>query len=131
VIVLEGIGDIGFAALGFAPRTADEIIAGHRQLIERAHARGLSIFGGTLTPFEGSTVIPGSFTPENEAKRQAVNGWIRSGGEYDGVIDFDKAMRDPSHPTRLLPAYDSGDHVHPNDAGYKAMANAIDLKLLK
>ena len=131
VIVLEGIGDIGFEALGFPARTANEIIAGHRQLIERAHARGLAIIGGTLTPFEGSTVIPGSFTPETEAKRQAVNQWIRTGGEYDAVIDFDKAMRDASHPTRLLPAYDSGDHAHPNDAGYEAMANAIDLKLFK
>ncbi len=130
VVVLEGINDIGFGAFGFPVPTADEIIAGHRQLIARAHARGLTIYGATLTPFEGTT-FPGYFTPAGEVKRQAVNAWIRTGGEYDGVIDFDKATRDPSHPTQLLPAYDSGDHLHPNDAGYQAMANAIDLKLFK
>lgn len=130
VIVLEGINDIGFSGIGFPDQavSADEIIAGHKQLIERAHARGLEIFGGTLTPFEGTT-IPGYFTPEGEAKRQAVNEWIRTSGTYDAVIDFDAAIRDPSHPSRMLPAYDSGDHLHPNDAGYEAMANAIDLKL--
>jgi len=130
VIVLEGINDIGFSGIGFPDQavSADEIIAGHKQLIERAHARGLEIFGGTLTPFEGTT-IPGYFTPEGEAKRQAVNEWIRTSGAYDAVIDFDAAIRDPSQPSRMLPAYDSGDHLHPNDAGYEAMANAIDLKL--
>jgi lysophospholipase L1-like esterase len=130
VIVLEGINDIGFGAFGSSVPTADEIIAGHTQLIERAHASGLKIFGGTLTPFEG-TPFPGYFTPAGEAKRLAVNLWIRTSGKYDGVIDFDKATRDPSHPARLLPAYDSGDHLHPSDAGYQAMANAIDLKLFK
>jgi lysophospholipase L1-like esterase len=131
VIVLAGLGDITFSALGFPARTADEIIAAHQQLIARARARGLSIIGGTITPFEGITLIPGAFTPENEATRQGVNAWIRTGGEYDGVIDFDAAVRDPGHPTRLLPALDSGDHGHPNDAGYRAMAEAIDLKLFK
>jgi lysophospholipase L1-like esterase len=132
VIVLEGINDIGFSGIGFPDQavSADEIIAGHTQLIERVHARGLKIFGGTLTPFEGTT-FPGYFTPEGEAKRQAVNHWIRTSGEYDGVIDFDKATRDPSHPARLLPAYDSGDHLHPSDAGYQAMADAINLRLFK
>jgi lysophospholipase L1-like esterase len=131
VIVLEGINDIGIpGAFGFPTQqvTADEIIEGYRQIIERAHARGLSIIGGTLTPFEG-TVFPGYYTPEGEAKRQAVNHWIRTSGAYDAVIDFDRATRDPAHPARLLPAYDSGDHLHPNDAGYQAMANAIDLSL--
>jgi lysophospholipase L1-like esterase len=131
VIVLEGINDIGFTA--FIPSeavTADQIIAGHLQLIERAHARGLKIYGATLTPFEGTT-FPGYFTPEGEVKREAVNNFIRTSGAYDAVIDFDAATRDPSHPTRLLPAYDSGDHLHPNDAGYQAMANAIDLALFR
>ena len=129
VIVLEGINDIGIpGAFGLASQqvTADEIIEGHRQLVERAHAKGLTIIGATLTPFEG-TVFPGYYTPEGEAKRQAVNHWIRKSGAYDAVIDFDKATRDPAHPTRLLPAYDSGDHLHPNDVGYQAMANAVDL----
>jgi lysophospholipase L1-like esterase len=132
VIVLEGINDIGFSGIGFPDQavSADEIIAGHKQLIERAHARGLKIFGGTLTPFEG-TIFPGYFTPEGEAKRQAVNAWIRTSGEYDAVIDFDAAIRDPMHPSRMLPLYDSGDHLHPGDAGYEAMADAIDLKLFK
>jgi lysophospholipase L1-like esterase len=130
VIVLEGINDIGFGAFGFTVPTADEIIAGHQQLIERAHARGLKIYGATLTPFEG-TPFPGYFTPAAEAKRQAVNAWIRTSGEYDAVIDFDLVTRNPNDPTFLLPAYDSGDHLHPSDAGYEAMGNAIDLKLFK
>lgn len=129
VTVLEGINDIGFsvAIQPTQPVSADEIIAGHLQIIARAHERGLKIFGCTLTPFEGARY----FTPEGEAKREAVNQFIRTSGAYDGVIDFDAATRDPSHLTRFLPAYDSGDHLHPNDAGYQAMANAIDLSLFR
>jgi lysophospholipase L1-like esterase len=89
------------------------------------------IYGATLTPFRGTTILPGFFTPEGEAKRQAVNAWIRTSGEYDAVIDFDRVVRNPADPSSLLPAYDSGDHVHPNVAGYEAMADAIDLKLFK
>jgi lysophospholipase L1-like esterase len=126
VIVLEGINDIGVARNNPTPSAAD-LIAGHKQLIARAHARGLKIYGGTLTPYEGA----GYFTPEGEAKRQALNEWIRTSGAYDGVIDFDKATRDPAAPTKFLPAYDSGDHLHPNDAGYTAMGNLVDLALLK
>ena len=131
VIVLEGINDIGIpGAFGLAGEavSAEEIIAGHRQLIDRAHAQGLLIYGATLTAFEG-TIFPGYFSPAGEAKRQAVNHWIRTSGAYDAVIDFDRATRDPAHPSRLLPAYDSGDHLHPNDVGYEAMARAIDLSL--
>jgi lysophospholipase L1-like esterase len=98
--------------------------------VARAHAQGLLIYGATLTPFEGTT-FPGYFTPEGEVKRQAVNRFIRTSGVYDAVIDFDAAVRDPAHPTRLLPAYDCGDHLHPNDVGYEAMANAVDLKLFQ
>jgi lysophospholipase L1-like esterase len=133
VILLEGINNIGIpGAFGRASEavTAEEIITGHKQLIARAHERGLKIYGGTLTPFEGTT-FPGYFTPAGEAKRQAVNAWIRTSGAFDGVIDFDLAIRDPSHPARMLPVYDSGDHLHPNDAGYQAMANAIDLRLFR
>jgi lysophospholipase L1-like esterase len=79
-------------------------------------------------PFEG-TAFPGYFTAEGEAKRQDVNRWIRDGGRFDGVVDFDSVTRDPSHPTQLLPAFDSGDHLHPNDAGYAAMADAVDVRL--
>jgi lysophospholipase L1-like esterase len=107
--------------------SAAEIIRAHRQLIARAHQAGLKIYGATLTPFEGA----GYATPEGEAKREAVNRWIRTSGEYDGVIDFDEAVRDPVHPERFLPPYDSGDHLHPSDAGYKAMGDAIDLRLFE
>jgi len=133
VILLEGINNIGIpGAFGLPDEqvSAEDIIAGHRQLIVRAHERGLKIYGATLTPFEGTT-FPGYFTAAGEVKRQAVNAWIRHSGEFDAVIDFDKAARDPAHPTRLLPAYDSGDHLHPNDAGYQAMANAIELRLFR
>lgn len=124
VIVLEGINDIGIARANPSPSAAD-LIAGHKQLIERARARGLRVYGATLTPFEGAPY----YTPEGEAKRQALNEWIRTSKAYDGVIDFDRVTRDPAAPTKFLPAYDSGDHLHPGDAGYKAMGEAIDLAL--
>jgi lysophospholipase L1-like esterase len=126
VIVLEGINDIGNARQNPTP-TAEDLIAGHQQLIERAHARGLKIFGATLTPFWGA----GYYTDAGEAKRQALNDWIRTGKAYDGVIDFDKATRDPADPKKFLAAYDSCDHLHPNAAGQKAMADAIDLALFR
>jgi lysophospholipase L1-like esterase len=109
--------------------TAGQIIEGYRQLILRAHARGLRIYGGTLTPLKG--VVPDFMFPAIEAKRQAVNAWIRASGEYDAVIDFDEITRDPTFPTRLNPDYDSGDHLHPNNLGYQAMGDAIDLKLFR
>ena len=122
IVVLEGINDIGNARQNPTP-TAEDVIAGHTQLIERARTRGLKIYGATLTPFEGAAY----FTKEGEAKRQAVNQWIRTSKAYDAVIDFDRATRDPANPARFLPQYDSGDHLHPNDAGYQVMANAVDL----
>ncbi len=124
VIVLEGINDIGLARQNPTPTAAD-LIAGHVQLIERAHARGIRIYGATLTPFYGAPY----YTEVGEAKRQALNDWMRTGKAYDAVIDFDKATRDPSNPKMFLPAYDSCDHLHPGDAGYQAMADAIDLAL--
>ena len=133
VIVLQGINDIGLPGIGRSgdpPPSAEELIAGHRQLIVRAHARGLEIYGATLTPFEGTT-IPGYWTAEGEVTRQRFNQWIRTSGEYDGVIDFDAATLDPTTPLRFLPRYDYGDHLHPGDAGYEAMANAVDLDLFK
>lgn len=122
VIVLEGINDIGQARQNPAPSTVD-LIAAHRQLIARAHARGLRISGATLTPFEGANY----WTPEGEAKRQSLNDWIRTSHEYDAVFDFDAAVRDPDHPTRTASQYDLGDHLHLNAAGYKAVAETIDL----
>jgi lysophospholipase L1-like esterase len=123
LIVFEGTNDIRHTT---PPVAADDLIAAHKQLIERAHTRGLTVFGGTVTPFEGSL-----WSRENETKRQALNEWIRTSTAYDGVIDFDAAVRDPSHPTQLKPQFDSGDHVHPNDAGYQAMADAVSLKLFE
>jgi lysophospholipase L1-like esterase len=125
-IVLEGINDIGNARENPTP-TAEDLIAAHKQLIEQAHARGLKIIGATLTPFWGA----GYYTEVGEAKRQALNEWIRTGKAYDGVIDFDKATRDPNDPKKLLAQYDSCDYLHPSDAGYKAMGETIDLSLLK
>lgn len=125
LIVLVGINDIGYSGTAAA-----EIIAGHLQIIDRAHAMGLKVYGGTLTPFQA--FLPGLYyTANGEAKRQAVNEWIRTSKAYDAVIDFDKAIRDPSNPATIRPAYDSGDNLHPNDAGYQAMADAIDLSLFK
>jgi lysophospholipase L1-like esterase len=132
VIILEGINDIGFSGgmvPGFSPPdtiTAQAIITGYDQLIARAHGRGLRVIGGTMTPWQGSP----AFTPAKEAVRQAVNDWLRKTAPLDGVIDFDMATRDPGDPARLARTFDSGDHIHPNDAGYAAMAAAIDLKIL-
>lgn len=126
VIVLLGVNDLGHPGTT-APIsetvTAEEIIAAHRQLITRAHAAGLTIHGGTILPFKGDTL--GFYNEANETKRHTINHWIRTSNEYDTVIDFDRAMRDPADPQHLNPAYDSGDHLHPNDAGMAAMAKAI------
>jgi lysophospholipase L1-like esterase len=134
LVVLIGINDIGHPGTGTIPLpeepTSDELIAGYRQLIARAHEKGIAIYGATLTPFEG-TIFPGYYTPAKEQLRQAVNHWIRSSEEFDGVIDFDRAVRDPARPSRVLPAYDSGDHLHPNDLGMQALANAIPLQLFR
>jgi lysophospholipase L1-like esterase len=120
VIVLEGINDIGFSA------NPAQIEAGYRQMINMAHAAGLRIFGATLTPFKGAAY----WSPAGEAKREAVNNWIRTSHAFDGVIDFAKAVQDRFNPLYINPAYNSGDNLHPNDAGYEAMANAINLALL-
>ena len=134
VILLEGINDIGVPGTSVAPAsdevTPTDIIAGLRQIVERAHEHDLRVFIGTLTPFEGST-IPGYYSPERELRRQEVNKWIRAGQGFDAVIDFDKAIADPEHPARILPRYDSGDHLHLSDAGYQAMAGSIDLSLFR
>ena len=138
MIVLEGINDIGFPRIPasfFGPNapdpkgdevSAEEIIGGLRQLIERAHIHGLRVIGGTLTPYEGAFY----FSPAGEAKRQAVNTWIRTSKAFDAVIDFDAAVRDPKQPSKFLPELQSGDNLHPSNAGYRKMAEAIDLELL-
>jgi lysophospholipase L1-like esterase len=137
MFVLEGINDIG-VGLGntfvFGPRpnaqpgdetTADMLIGAYRQMISRAHDHGIRVAGGTLTPFEGA-----AYYSENGNKvRQAVNQWIRTGGAFDWVADFERVIQDPEHPNRFRPEFDSSDHLHPNDAGYKAMAGSIDLSI--
>ncbi|MPZ86218.1 MAG: SGNH/GDSL hydrolase family protein [Actinophytocola sp.] len=132
VVVLLGVNDLGHPGTT-APLsetvTAEEIIAAHRQIIARARAAGLDVYGGTILPFKDDTL--GFYTEVNEAKRQAVNAWIRTSGEYDAVIDFDATMRDPADPRRLRAAYDSGDHLHPNDAGAAAMAATVPLHLFR
>jgi len=109
--------------------TADQMMAGLKQLAVRAHTRGIKIFGATLTGFENETFLPGAWTPEREKTRLAVNEWIREGGAFDAVVDFDRALRDPEHPASMLPIYDCGDHLHPSDLGYNKMGDAIDLSL--
>ena len=126
VTVMLGINDIGHSSDDSPlPGGAKDLIAGYRQLIARAHAHGILVYGATLSPFEGAKY----YSAEKEQMRIAVNDWIRAGGEFDGVIDFDQALRDPAQPKRFLPAYDSGDHLHPNDAGYEAMGKAVPLAL--
>ena len=143
VIVLEGINDIGWPHMKPRPPangasqnespfareavSAQDLIAGLQQIIERAHEHGIRVFGATLTPFEGADY----YSADGEVERQAVNQWIRTSGAFDGVFDFDAAVRDPSHPSEFREDYQSGDHLHPSAAGYKAMADAINLSLLR
>jgi lysophospholipase L1-like esterase len=138
VVIFLGINDIGFPGSAIETsgivRTADEIIAGYKQLIERAHLRSIKVIGSPLTPFENAFAgMPnqGYFTPDKEAKRSAVNNWIRTSDAFDGIIDFERVLADPAHPAAIATAYDSGDHLHPNDAGYRAMGESIDLKLFQ
>ncbi len=131
VIVWIGLNDIaGPGAFYPASEVVSQadLIAGFRQLIARAHEQGLTIQACTISPMGGNTSLPGFDTPEHEAARVALNHWIRTVGEFDGVVDADLALRDPAAPTRLLAIYDSGDHLHPNLAGGRAIARAIDLK---
>jgi lysophospholipase L1-like esterase len=108
-----------------APIGTADVIAAYRQIVERAHAHGVAVFGATLTPYGGS----GSSTPDGEAARQHVNDWIRSSGAFDAVLDFDAVWRDPEDPARVAAGFDLGDHLHGNDAGYRALADSIDLGL--
>lgn len=137
VIVLIGINDISWPGTAFARDetrpTLAELQAGYRELAERAHARGLRILGATLTPFSGA--LPGTpledyHQPDKDALRQQLNAWLRADGPFDAVIDLDAALRDPADASRMAAAYDSGDHLHPGDAGNRAMAEAVDLGVL-
>jgi lysophospholipase L1-like esterase len=124
VTLMEGINDIGReASVPAEAVTADELIGAYKQFIEQAHAHGLQVIGCTLTPYEGA----GYSRETGEAVRAAVNAWIRTSGAFDAVVDFEKATRDAANPKRIRAEFDPGDHLHPNDAGYQAMADAFDL----
>jgi lysophospholipase L1-like esterase len=129
MILLLGINDINMSAFPDAPPadkvTADQLITAFRQLIAKAHLHGIKVMGATILPTSGLWL----FSAETEATRTAVNAWIRSSGEFDALVDFDAVTRDPAQPNRLRPDFDSGDHVHPNDAGNAAMAKAVDLAI--
>ena len=139
VIVFEGVNDLGLgfgriegplAALMPAPPvkpTRDAMVSGYRQLIARAHAKGLQIYGATIAPYEGAMY----YAAEGNAVRQAINDWIRTAKEFDGVLDFDAAFRDAAKPTQMKEAFQSGDHLHGSDAGYRAVADSIDLALFR
>jgi lysophospholipase L1-like esterase len=126
IVLLGGINDINIRGrFGTDPLTPEQLIDGYEQIIARSHAHGIRIVGATVTPQEGQRTA----TTQGEATRQAVNRWIRTSGRFDAVVDFDAAVRDPAQPARLHPAYDPGDHIHPNDAGNEAMAAAFDLSV--
>ena len=128
LIILEGINDIGHAADTATPYdviTADDLIQGFQQMIARAHTHGIKVYGATLTPYGGAKYS----SPKGEAIREALNQWIRTTKDLDGVIDFEKATQDPANPQTFAPGADSPDHLHPRDAGYRLMGNSIDLSL--
>jgi lysophospholipase L1-like esterase len=126
VMLLEAINDIGrIATAPSETPSAEELIAAYKQIVERAHTHGIKVAGCTLTPYEGASYSRDA----GEAIREAVNTWIRTGGAFDAVVDFEAATRDPANPKRIRPDFDPGDHLHPNDAGYQAMADAIDLSI--
>lgn len=133
LVILEGANDLGLPGLVHVPQqtiTADQLIVAYRQIVARAHAHGIKVIGGTITPFAGATQ-PNYWTPAGEAIREAVNKFILKSGEFDGTIDFAAAIADPKKPTFMATQFSSGDGLHPNDAGYEAMATAIDLRLFK
>jgi lysophospholipase L1-like esterase len=139
VVLMMGINDVGWPDTLLVPKgepapSAKDVIAGYEQLIARAHEHHMRILGATLTPFEDTfhgRPLFGYYSEDKEAKRETINQWIRSSGKFDGVIDFDAVTRDPANPRHIRAEFDSGDHLHPNDAGYRAMAESVDLALLE
>jgi lysophospholipase L1-like esterase len=140
VLVCLGVNDILFPAYPFTPASEivkpENIVTGYRQLIARAHKKGIRVIGTTIPPFEGSTFVAFGlnltlYTPEREKTRQAVNEWIRHSGQFDAAVDFDEAVRDPARPAQLLPAYAAADRLHVKDDGNVAQGNAIPLTLFQ
>ncbi len=140
LIVFEGVNDLGFAYGKFdgplaamrdsmpkGQATADALIEGLRQIIDRAHGHGIKVYGATITPYQGAAY----YAAEGDAVRERVNEWIRKGGEFDGVLDFDAVLRDPNHPAKIRDGWHAGDFLHGSDAGYRALADAIDLGLFR
>lgn len=128
IIVLEGINDIGLSSLTHNPAdkvTAAQLIEAQKQIIERAHLRGIKVMGATLTPFQGASY----YSDYGEQTREALNHWILTSGAFDATVDFDKVVQDPANPKQILPSFNISDHLHPNDKGYKAMADAINLSV--
>ncbi len=140
VLICLGVNDILFPAYPFTPTvevvTPEEILTAYRQIIARAHKKGIRVIGTTIPPFEGATFVAyglnlSLYTPERDKTRDAVNEWIRHGGKFDAVVDFDEAVRDPARPAQLLPAYAAADRLHVNDAGNVAQGNVIPLRLFR
>ncbi len=141
VIVFEGVNDLGISyghmggpmaayferLMPASKATAQALIEGYRQLIERAHEHGIKVLGATITPYGGAAY----YSPEGEAQREAINRWIRTGGAFDGVLDFDAAMRDPAKPTQIAIPLQRGDHLHGSDQGYRVLAGSVNLALFK
>jgi len=125
LMLFEGTNDVGGLARDPKSMTADDLIDAYKQMIERAHAHGIKVIGCTLNPFQGMAY----YTDQSEAVRLAVNNWIMTSGAFDASLDFDAITRDPANPKQLRPTFNNGDHLHPNDAGYKAMAESIDLSI--
>jgi lysophospholipase L1-like esterase len=124
-MLFEGTNDVGSLAQNPQSMTADDLISAYKQMIERARSHGIKVIGCALNPFQGMAY----YTEQSEATRLAVNKWILTSGAFDATVDFDVVTRDPANPKQLNPAFNNGDHLHPNDAGYKAMAEAIDLSV--
>lgn len=134
IIMLLGINDLGLGGNGQGLPSATDIIAGHRQIVVRAHTHGIKVIAGTFLPFEGTNlgaIAPGYYSAEKDARRREINETIRKGAPYDGVIDFDAIVRDPAHPLQLLATFKGADSLHLTDAGYEAMARAVNLALLR
>lgn len=137
LIVLVGINDISWPGTAFAPKqpipTFEALTQGYKRVVDEAHHQGIQVIGATLLPFSGAlpnTPLDNYYQPNKDELRQRINHWMRTSHTFDGVLDLDQGLKDPKHPDRLNPIYDSGDHLHPNDRGNQQMANLVDVNQL-